>query len=386
MNLRSTFIFLIFAMLSFTAAAETVSQKEAKEKACLFFNAAYGEVTPPPRYVYNGKDLTTAKLFTPFYVFNTPRKGFVIISAENKAFPVLGYSLTSEFRPDAIVNGERSWLENYAKDIELIRYDSRVPEAAIEAWRDYPAYLADMLSARASRQDIDGFDIAADKDALEGLQRSDKVSEDAFFSASYTPERWADLINAELKREGSVAIGYVDWGKDLHAARITGRKGDYYDLHFGTPNDWHLRLAATEIFSDRFIALLNGAPILTIPEKEDDEPFEYWKDILAGLGIGVSGFSSGAPDATRSSETDEGVDALNEEPLVRSNGGGHFEVLLPENAKLAMIYSLTGSMLGVRTYKSTPLAHINIEEQPAGFYFVTIIGESGKPYGIKLYR
>ena len=32
------------------------------------------------------------------------------------------------------------------------------------------------------------------------------------------------------------------------------------------------------------------------------------------------------------------------------------------------------------------MAHINIESEPAGFYFAIIYGESGYPYGVKLYR
>ncbi|MDE6010724.1 MAG: Spi family protease inhibitor, partial [Muribaculaceae bacterium] len=67
--------------------AETVSQKQAKELAQKFFDQAYHERTAPVSLVYNGKKLTTDRLFTPFYVYNQPRGGFVMISAENKAFP-----------------------------------------------------------------------------------------------------------------------------------------------------------------------------------------------------------------------------------------------------------------------------------------------------------
>ena len=72
------------------ALAETVSQKHASKIAETFFNTAYGIHVAAPKFAWNGRQLTTDRLFTPFYIYNHPRGGFVIISAENKAFPVLG--------------------------------------------------------------------------------------------------------------------------------------------------------------------------------------------------------------------------------------------------------------------------------------------------------
>ncbi|MDE5552637.1 MAG: Spi family protease inhibitor, partial [Muribaculaceae bacterium] len=127
-------ILLVTALMfcGLTAAAETVSQKQAREYAHRFFNIHYGETVAPVDLVYNGKRLTTQRLFTPFYVYNEPRGGYVIISAENKVFPVLGYSLTEHFNPNEISEVEQALLRNYALDIEEVRYNSEVPEQAIE--------------------------------------------------------------------------------------------------------------------------------------------------------------------------------------------------------------------------------------------------------------
>lgn len=125
--------------------AETVGQKEAKSMAQKFFNESKNYVTPPVDYVYNGKDLTTQRLFTPFYVFNSPSGGFVIVSAENKAFPILGYSLTEKFSKDKMSPMVRSILSDFSRDIEMIRYDSRVPDDAFSQWITYPEVVFDML-------------------------------------------------------------------------------------------------------------------------------------------------------------------------------------------------------------------------------------------------
>ncbi len=125
--------------------AESIGQKEAKSMAQKFFNESKNYVTPPVNYVYNGKDLTTQRLFTPFYVFNSPSGGFVIVSAENKAFPILAYSLNENFDKDKMTPMVRSILTDFSRDIEMIRYDSRIPSDAIEQWETYPEVVFDML-------------------------------------------------------------------------------------------------------------------------------------------------------------------------------------------------------------------------------------------------
>ena len=125
--------------------AETIGQKEAKAMAQKFFNETRNYVTPPVSYVYNGKDLTTQRLFTPFYVFNSPAGGFVVVSAENKAFPILAYSLKETFDKDRMTPMVRDILSDFSRDIEMIRYDSRIPSDAVEQWATYPEVVFDML-------------------------------------------------------------------------------------------------------------------------------------------------------------------------------------------------------------------------------------------------
>lgn len=128
-----------------TVGGETVGMKEAKAMAQNFFNESRHFVTAPVSYVYNGKDLTDQRLFTPFYVFNSPTGGFVVISAENKAFPILGYSLVQPFDKGKMTPMVRSILSDFARDIEMIRFDSRIPSDAIEEWVTYPDIVFDIF-------------------------------------------------------------------------------------------------------------------------------------------------------------------------------------------------------------------------------------------------
>lgn len=125
---------------------ETVYQKEAMKLAQTFFNTMYGEVTPQPKMVWNGRQLTTDRLFAPFYIYNSPRGGFVMISAENKAFPILAYSRDKHFSREGLGEQENELLQTFAREIELIRYDSRFPTRAFDAWRDIPKYVTGVLN------------------------------------------------------------------------------------------------------------------------------------------------------------------------------------------------------------------------------------------------
>ena len=132
---------LVGLLIPLSARAETVSRKEASLIAEKFFNALAGQVMAKPKLVYNGKRLTTDRLFTPFYLYNHPAGGSVIIAADNKAMPILGYSRKSNFSTDHAPEEISRLLTDYAREIELIRYDSRLPSEAIEAWGDIPASI-----------------------------------------------------------------------------------------------------------------------------------------------------------------------------------------------------------------------------------------------------
>ncbi len=186
----------LFACVAVPAAAhaETVSRKEANSIAGTFFNAAYGEVTAPPQMVWNGRQLTTDRLFSPIYVYNSPKGGYVIISGENKAYPILAYSKVRKFDKDKISDDEKEVLKTYAREIELIRYDPRIPAKAMEAWQNIPEYISAVL---ASPYDSDEYRALGEerKDMLESLARSGNqiLMPSAVEFSLYDPDAYREL-------------------------------------------------------------------------------------------------------------------------------------------------------------------------------------------------
>lgn len=150
--------------------AETVTRKEANALAQMFFNTAYGEVTAPPQMVWNGRQLTTDRLFSPIYVYNSPKGGFVIISAENKAYPILGYSTKKRFERDKLTDDEKSMLKKYAREIEVIRYDSRIPVKAFEGWKNIRNYVYSILNEPYKTDEYLALS-AEQKDKIESIDR-----------------------------------------------------------------------------------------------------------------------------------------------------------------------------------------------------------------------
>lgn len=160
----------LFVLTLSHASAEIVSQKQASKIAETFFNAAYGQYMSSPKMVWNGRQLTTDRLFAPFYIYNHPAGGFVIIAADNKAFPILGYSRTGRFDRGKLNDDEKALLSQYAHEVELIRYDERVPSSAIAAWQNIPLYINKVLNNPYDSPEYSSLSDEA-KDNIEAIDR-----------------------------------------------------------------------------------------------------------------------------------------------------------------------------------------------------------------------
>lgn len=202
----------IFAMQS-----ETVTRKEANSLAWTFFNAAFGEVTPPPQLVWNGRQLTTDRLFSPIYVYNSPRGAYVIISAENKAFPILGYSLKRNFEREKLSEVEKKLLEKYAREIEIIRYDPRMPVKALEAWQNLPDYISEVISNPYNTEEYK----ALESSKKEELELADRTGNQILMPQAtefyyYNPDDYRDITLDDLAEEADIPFKfYEDFIRDV---------------------------------------------------------------------------------------------------------------------------------------------------------------------------
>lgn len=221
--LRNALAGLMMAGSLGISLAETVSQKEASKVAQSFLNQIHGEVTAPAKMVWNGRNLTTSRLFAPFYVYNSPKGGFVIISAENKAYPVLGYSRTETFNKDRLGEEEKKWLKGMAREIELVRYDSREPSEAITAWGHLPAFITQTLENPYGGNALDRLS-EEERDVLEQIDRRNSwvLMPRSVEYAIYDPQEgevYLDDITLPEEKPFSLFEDFVALIKEEEAAR-----------------------------------------------------------------------------------------------------------------------------------------------------------------------
>lgn len=101
-------IFLTFNMLKINA--QVVTESEANEIAKKFMNA---EETVLVKEIGNGN---TVNLF----IFNT-ENGFVIVSGDKNAEPIVAFSENDSFNPDNVPDNFKCMLEQYSDEIDYIR-------------------------------------------------------------------------------------------------------------------------------------------------------------------------------------------------------------------------------------------------------------------------
>ena len=116
---------LLISILCFTASARTISSLEAQQIANEFFGEPKSSTAP-----LKIKGLNPAQQEAqPFYIFNshTPDNGFVIISGDDRAQRILGYSDSGSFDADNIPPQLADLLKQYAEQISSISSDATHP-------------------------------------------------------------------------------------------------------------------------------------------------------------------------------------------------------------------------------------------------------------------
>lgn len=120
---------ILLAMLPAVAMAEHVESARAQQAAKTFFNnngVNANKLT----------DLSAEAGFTNLYIYNAD-KGFVVMAADDRVQPVLGYSLTGSFDPDAMPDNVRAWLQGYDDEIKyVVESNAKATPETKQQWQD----------------------------------------------------------------------------------------------------------------------------------------------------------------------------------------------------------------------------------------------------------
>jgi hypothetical protein len=120
-------ILILVFLLSFgeqIAAGEIVAADAAKAaRQYLTERQVQAVPDPVPIMTIAGPDVPAA------FVFSLHPKGFIIMAADDAAYPVLAWSTESNFAPENEPQGIRDWLDDYIKQIEFIRRQKIPPDS-----------------------------------------------------------------------------------------------------------------------------------------------------------------------------------------------------------------------------------------------------------------
>ncbi len=118
-------LFLASLLLAVAAVAAPVSPEKARQAATTFLQQHRPGLTvqsrpalSAPLVLSNGQQL---KKESNYYIFNTVgKKGYVIVSGDDRTIPILGYTDSGTLDPNNMPPNMKTWLENYAKQIDAL--------------------------------------------------------------------------------------------------------------------------------------------------------------------------------------------------------------------------------------------------------------------------
>lgn len=133
--MRRITLFMLCALFAFASFAKDVSQQQAQKLAGAFLLRTEGAMKAPSKKSLSLKPVYTAVGSdgkNSFYTFNIGSgDGFIIVSADDRAYEILGYSDKGCFEYDNLSPDMKSWLESYSDQISYIRksnVEAQAPE------------------------------------------------------------------------------------------------------------------------------------------------------------------------------------------------------------------------------------------------------------------
>ncbi len=138
---RYVLIILLMGCLSQTVVAEVVKPDVAARYAANLLGVSSISVSDNNISRAPSRGGVTAD--PDYYVFNNPSGGWVIISAEDRVTPIIGYSDTGSFETSGLPSNLKWWMDGVSESINKVReLDLEAPASVRRAWQDLSANRA----------------------------------------------------------------------------------------------------------------------------------------------------------------------------------------------------------------------------------------------------
>lgn len=133
--MKKIYILLIFSLILITLKAETINYLTAKKTAEGFVRA----YIPKSSLADNPNEVNTIiRNGVPvYYVFNLVPSGFIIISGNNAAPPVLGCSISNNFSQENQPENFSNWMKGYSDQLDLLNQNNIASsESTLSQWNN----------------------------------------------------------------------------------------------------------------------------------------------------------------------------------------------------------------------------------------------------------
>ena len=100
--------------------AEPVTKSKASVVAANFYTKSLATETATPQLAYTATVKNNGDEITCFRIYNIG-SGFVIVSADDRVKPILGYSRENNFDPDNMPDGVRALFESYKNEMKFYK-------------------------------------------------------------------------------------------------------------------------------------------------------------------------------------------------------------------------------------------------------------------------
>jgi len=144
-NLFFSFAFICLTGICFPAFSQNVSLEKAKKIAQNFYTERYNLVhTNGNNSMLSISDLELQNVVKSasennlYYIFDVKKGGYIIVSANEKVTPVLGYSFESKFVYPITCPSVKGWMQHYDEEIAYAIKNNISPTSDVkEAWQEY---------------------------------------------------------------------------------------------------------------------------------------------------------------------------------------------------------------------------------------------------------
>ena len=129
--MRKVLLLMLSAVFAMTMTAANVTPQMALSKATSFLKSRVMNGHGPHMAPGATPQLSLATQMEGLYVFNVAANdGFVIVSGDDRAVPILGYADSGSFDPENIPDNMRAWLQGYADEMASLNSSNAAPAAA----------------------------------------------------------------------------------------------------------------------------------------------------------------------------------------------------------------------------------------------------------------